>query len=88
MKSYKTFCKVEFQPFNRSYSQITFFVFVFSHFEYVSCELDKFTVNPHCMLRDTPAARFHICIIIGIQGLRMVAGRGSTSNCSIQYLVE
>ena len=30
---YHAACKVEFQPFNRSYSQLTFFIFFFKFFE-------------------------------------------------------
>ena len=38
---YHAACKIEFQPFNRSYSQLTFFVFCNEQMKNVSCEYDR-----------------------------------------------
>ena len=52
-------CKVEFQPFNRSHSQLTFFNFYFVFkkilvLKNVSCEYDRWVVETlRCKLRDS-----------------------------------
>ena len=38
---YHAACKVEFQPFNRSYSHFTFFIFFNKKLKNVSCEYDR-----------------------------------------------
>ena len=50
---YHAACKVEFQPFNRSYSQLTFFNVFQKNFD-VSCEYDRWVVQTQLFkLRDT-----------------------------------
>ena len=68
---YHAACKVEFQPFNRSYSQLTFFNFLQNHHFYFPAQLvGGFTLSdlldkPWCEVTEYLLAGVPIMLVLG-----------------------
>ena len=67
---YHAACKVEFQPFNRSYSKLTFFNFSLKKLKNVSCEYDRWVVETQlCMLPDTQTRSMGALVLCSIRNM-------------------